>query len=354
MAVEPIQTEGGAVDDAPIARRRLPRWATRLLLGALAVLIGVGAAFGVYATSVQPGAAIVKAVFETGAEVTPPAGFAAIESSVSKVARVPIPVPGIPTAHLDLYAPTGSVNASLPVILWIHGGGFISSSADTVRDYAILLAHEGYLVANLDYSLAPAARYPVPVEQANAALAWLRHGAAAYSGDATRTFIGGDSAGAQIASELGAVQTNPTLAANLHLAPGAMGGTVRGMILFCGLYDMRTVGATGFPALRTYLWAYTGSRQWTDFTRIDQLSTTGTATADYPPTFITVGDKDPFHPQASELAGALRRDGVPVTTLFWGATHPGLGHEYQFDFAKPQAKTAFAATLKFLAERSAR
>ncbi|HEY0934233.1 MAG TPA: hypothetical protein VGD91_10880 [Trebonia sp.] len=56
-------------------------------------------------------------------------------------------------------------------------------------------------------------------------------------------------------------------------------------MLFCGLYDMRTVGSSGFPALRTYLWAYTGARMWTSYPAIDQLSTVRQVTPAYPPTF---------------------------------------------------------------------
>ena len=112
---------------------------------------------------------------------------------------------------------------------------------------------------------------------------------------------------------------------------------LRGVVLFCGLYDMSTVGGTGFPALRTYLWAYTGVRDWTSYPAISQLSRPGRSPRRYPPTFLTVGDADPFRFQAAELASALRRDAVPVTTLFWNGTGDHLGHEYQFNFTLPQA-----------------
>jgi acetyl esterase/lipase len=328
----------------------MPTWLRRTLLGLLAVALGIAVALSVYALSVEPGAAIVKAAFERGAEVAPPTDFDAIAAEVKEDAGVALNAKGAPLAHLDIYSPRAKTTAARSVILWIHGGGFISSSANTVRDYAILLAHRGYVVGNLDYSLAPGAHYPVPVEQANAALAYLTRAAPQFGGDPTRMFIGGDSAGAQIASEVGSVETNPQLASALDLTPGARSTSVRGVILFCGLYDMRTVGATDFPALRTYLWAYTGQRDWTEFPNIDQLSTTTTATAKYPPTFLTVGDVDPFRTQTQELAGSLRDKGVRVTTLLWNGTHPGLSHEYQFDFTLPQAQVAFIDTLRFLHE----
>jgi len=313
-----------------------------------AVHVGVAGAVILYQTSVQPGAAIVAAVFERGRLVTPPAGFAQIARTVTGQ-RVPVPAPGAPTAYLDIYTPDGEGGQPRPVILWIHGGGFISSSAATVADYAILLAHAGYTVASLDYSLAPGSRYPVPLRQGNAALRFLRANAGRFGGDPARIVLGGDSAGAQIASELAAVQTDPGLARSAGLTAAVPSGALRGVVLFCGLYDLRTVGSTGFPALRTYLWAYTGVRDWTSYPAIDQLSTVLHVTSGYPPTFLSVGDADPFASQAAELASALRRHAVRLTTLFWTGTGDHLNHEYQFNFDLPQARTAFQRTLAFLA-----
>ena len=126
-------------------------------------------------------------------------------------------------------------------------------------------------------------------------------------------------------------------------------GTLRGVVLFCGIYDMRTLGGTGFPALRTFLWAYTGTRSWTSYPEIDQLSTVQHVTAQYPPTFLSDGDADPFRSQATELASVLKSHAVPLTTLLWTGTGDGLGHEYQFNFNLPEAGAAFQQTLGFLA-----
>ncbi|MEF2979284.1 alpha/beta hydrolase [Subtercola sp. YIM 133946] len=323
------------------------------MLGALAIVLGAAAAAGLYQVSVQPGAAIVKAVFEAGSEVTPPADYESIAQTVTETRGVVItaPTPGTPDSTLNLYAPS-IPHTGLPVVLWIHGGGFISSSADTVKQYVTMLAAQGYVVANLDYSLAPDARYPVALEQANAALSYLGTHATDFGADPSLLFVGGDSAGAQIASELAAVQTNRALADSVGLAAAVTPVDLRGVVLFCGLYDMQTVGSIGFPALRTYLWAYTGARDYSSFAAVDQLSTTQTATNAYPPTFITVGDADPFRSQADELAASLSGRGVPVTSLTWDGTGDRLGHEYQFDFSLPEANTAFTDTVRFLASRS--
>jgi acetyl esterase/lipase len=274
--------------------------------------------------------------------------FASVAAGVRPVERVAVEVPDAPISHIDVYRPVHSTSAALPMILWVHGGGFISSSAETVADYAILLAASGYVVASLDYTLAPEAHHPVPVRQASAALAYLQDNASAWGGDASSLFIGGDSAGAQIASETAGAQTLPDLAEKDGVARVLRPHTLRGAIFFCGLYDMTTVGATGFPALRTYLWAYTGHRDWLTYPGIDRLSATAHVDSAYPPTFLSVGDTDPFRTQAVEFANALAAADVPVTTLFWDGTGAGLGHEYQFDLTLPQARQALMQTLQFL------
>lgn len=176
----------------------------RLLAGALAVVTGIAGALALNYLSVQLGAALMASVFNQNELVVPPADFAATARTVTET-RVTVPVADAPTAHLDVFEPKGTAAVPRPVILWVYGGGFVAGSAARVADYATMLAHAGYTVASLDYGLAPGSRYPVPVRQANAALRYLHTDAARYGGDPARIVLGGDSAGAQIASQLAAV-----------------------------------------------------------------------------------------------------------------------------------------------------
>lgn len=330
----------------PYAGRMKP-WSRRVLTATIMAAVMIGAPLAWYQLSVQPGAALVRAAFESGPSVRGGPGVALERPDVTEHLdiRFESGEADVPPASLDVYAPSGATG--LPVVLWIHGGGFIANSAADIGGYARVIADHGYVVAALDYSLAPGHRYPVPVIQANAALGWLTEHAAEYGGDPTRIVIGGDSAGAQLASQTAAIQSDRAFAATVGVVAGAPDG-IRGAVLFCGVYDMTTVGDTGFPALRTFLWSYTGHRDWLDAPRIGELSTTRTATSSYPPTLIAVGDDDPFDSQGRELAAALTGKGVAVTSIFWEDEQ--LGHEYQFDFALPQARETLDRALAFLEE----
>src|ERR1700753_1818974 len=124
---------------------------TRLLA---ALVAGVAVAFAVYYTSGQPGAALARGVFQHGAQVAPPAGFAATEAAVTET-RVPIQAPGAPAAAIDVYRPRAGAAGPRPVILWVHGGGFLANSAAQFRDWFVLLAAPGYVGGGRGHSPAP-------------------------------------------------------------------------------------------------------------------------------------------------------------------------------------------------------
>ncbi|MFI5778017.1 alpha/beta hydrolase [Nocardia sp. NPDC051570] len=293
--------------------------------------------------------AVVKRSFELE-PFTPPDNLAEYAARVDVLEGRSFPVADAPAASVDIHRPKGSATDRRPIVLWIHGGGFIAGNSRTVGPYATMLAAQGFVVASLEYSLAPSERYPVPVRQANAALRYLRDHAAEFGGDPSRIFIGGDSAGAQIASQTAAVETNPALAHIMSLTAAVGPRALRGTILCCGPYDMTSVATSGFFALNTFMAAYVGQRHWLDYPQLDQLSTVKHVTADYPPTLITVGDRDQFASQSHELVSALDRRSVPTTPVFY--ENAGLDHEYQYRFHLPQATAFFRTTVDFLHRHS--
>lgn len=254
-------------------------------------------------------------------------------------------------AFLDLYTPA-NLEESVPVILWIHGGGFVGGSKDSRRDYAMTLAHDGYMVANIDYGLAPEQLYPGPVVQANAALEYLLQHAADFGGDMDRVFIGGDSAGAHIASQLSAVLSNEALAADMGIQPAIKSETLRGALLFCGLYNMKTIASTGFPNIEYFLNTYTGTADFEKFARIQELSIVQQVTPDFPDSFIAVGDGDPLASQSAELAGAIRLQGAAAETMFFEGTGKNLQHEFQYALDTLDGQETLARTLNFLSIKS--
>ncbi|WP_083383289.1 alpha/beta hydrolase [Planococcus halocryophilus] len=253
-----------------------------------------------------------------------------------------------PNSLLDIYYPKEAVD-SMPVILWIHGGGYVGGSKESRQDYAMSLANAGYVVANIDYSLAPTALYPGPVVQANEALAYMKIHASQYGGDMERVFIGGDSAGAQISSQIAALISNVELANNMAIQPAISSNQLQGALLLCGIYNMDTLRTTAFPNIDFFLTAYTGAEPFESFAKIDELSTVQHISSDFPPVFITAGDADPFVSQSIELVDVLQAYDVQVASVFFKGTQKNLKHEYQYDLYTDDARETLKKTLDFLA-----
>ena len=110
--------------------------------------------------------------------------------------KVSFSVRSAPDASLTFFTPKDAPGESSdrlrPLVLWIHGGGWIAGSPEDIGTYTKVLAAQGFTVASLDYALAPEQNIPTPVEQAVAALDYvLDHAVSEYGADATRVFLGG-------------------------------------------------------------------------------------------------------------------------------------------------------------------
>ena len=117
-----------------------------------------------------------------------------------------------------------SSDAGLPVLLFLHGGGFTIGSIDTHDTLCRMLAKlSGVAVLTLEYRLAPEHRFPTAVNDAWDALQWLAgEGARTLGLDATRIAVGGDSAGGTLAA-VSAIQARDAglpLALQLLIYPG--------------------------------------------------------------------------------------------------------------------------------------
>jgi len=138
---------------------------------------------------------------------------------LARVEELLVPGPG-GARPARLYAPSA---ARLPVLLYLHGGGFTIGDLETHDSLCRQLAQRaGCAVLALDYRLAPEHRFPAAVEDSFAALIWLAQQADALGLDGARLAVGGDSAGGTLAavSALQARDQGLPLALQLLITPG--------------------------------------------------------------------------------------------------------------------------------------
>ncbi len=165
-----------------------------------------------------PSAMLIRSVFErsaaaTVAEMTPFAPAAGLREM-----HVVDDADGTDATTLDVFTPAAEGEV-LPTVVWIHGGAWISGAAANVDPYLRILAQEGYTTIGVDYRVGPEATYPTAVIQLNDALAYVQEHAAELGVDASQIVLAGDSAGAQLASQLATLTTNPRYADLVGIEP---------------------------------------------------------------------------------------------------------------------------------------
>src|SRR4051794_40730039 len=102
---------------------------------------------------------------------------------------------------LDVYRPKEGGDA-LPACVLVHGGGWTAGDKERFTPLAIALAQKGYVVANIEYRLAGAAKYPAAMQDCNLTVRFVRANAKRFGLDPNRIGAWGGSAGGHLVGEL--------------------------------------------------------------------------------------------------------------------------------------------------------
>jgi acetyl esterase len=238
--------------------------------------------------------------------------------ALASVTELAMPGPDGPI-RLRHYRPREA--ASLPLVVYLHGGGFVLCSLDTHdRVMRLLALDSGAAVIGVDYRLAPEHPFPAPLDDCVAAIRWIRAAAGDLGVDPARVVLAGDSAGANLA-----------LASLLDLrAAGEIAG-VRGAALFYGCFwrrlDTPAHRQFGHGSLRLgtsemrWFWQhYLGDPRAPD-PRAEPIY------ADLrglPPLYLTAAALDPLYDDTAELDRRLEAAGVAHEL----EVYPGLVHGF--------------------------
>lgn len=315
--------------------------------------LAAGVAFAVIAyVSPWPATLMIRGLFGKGADETVAEMSPFVpDSGVDERLDVAYADQGADTTF-DIFSPSGS-SGRLPTVVWIHGGAWISGDKTNIDPYVKILASKGFTTVSLNYTIAPEATYPTAVNQLNDALGYLVTHADELRIDPDQIIIAGDSAGSQYTAQLATIVTSPAYAKKVGVAPSLSPAQLRAVILNCGIYDVSGIpnapGIVGW-GFRTSLWAYLGTKDWSNTPGGEEMSTIDDVTADFPQTWITGGNGDPLtDTQSKPFAAQLEKLGVKVTTLFYDEDHePALPHEYQFHLKFEDAQTALDSVVTFL------
>jgi triacylglycerol lipase len=217
--------------------------------------------------------------------------------------------------RLDIYVPEAPQSPALPVIVSLHGGGFIRGDKQDRANMGLRLARAGFVVVVPNYRLGPQHHWPAGAEDAAAVLHWLQGNAHQWGGDSSRIFLSGESAGA-------AHVAAATLIRRFHPPSGL---NIAGAILISGVYNVQLEllarAQFGVPSPDPRNEPYFGS----DFARYPSMSTVELIDALPFPLMISYAELDmlPMQVQAGELFARLvvRHGFQPELKVIAGHNH---------------------------------
>ncbi|MCG8710629.1 alpha/beta hydrolase [Brenneria sp. 4F2] len=129
----------------------------------------------------------------------------------------------------DVYLPTRGVSKKSPVLIFVHGGGFIGGDKIALSNQGYFYARQGMIVVVPNYRLAPMHQWPTGAQDISSALTWVRANIGEFGGDPEQMVLAGESAGA-------AHVAAATLIRRFHPAEGLK---LAGVALISGVYNAR-------------------------------------------------------------------------------------------------------------------
>jgi acetyl esterase/lipase len=254
---------------------------------------------------------------------------------------------------LDLYLPEKKSDKPLPLIVWIHGGGWMGGSKSGCP--AAGFVNQGFAAASVEYRFSQKAKFPAQIQDCQAAIRWLRANSKKYNIDPDHIGVWGDSAGGHLVALLGTSGGKNAFA--------KIGGNneqsdrVQAVCDWYGPADFSSVikqadedkNARNIFKFNTPKDPYSEliGVHLNDKEKADAVSPVHYVSKDCPPFLIMHGTHDTLVPfaQSLELEAALKKDGVDVILQKF----PGAGHGGGV-FWKPAVReligTFFAKQLK--------
>lgn len=228
---------------------------------------------------------------------------------------------GDPDVRVKIYEPKVK-DQILPGLLFIHSGGFVSGSADSMDIACQRMSEEiNCVIVNVDYRLAPEHPYPAALEDCYAALRWFSEHAAELGVDPSRIGVYGGSAGGGLTAAL-------TLLARDRKSPD---------IIFqmpnYPMIDDRCITKSFNEIVDGRVWNKTQTQfGWECYLgenhgEVSQYAAPTRATdfSGLPPTYTCVGELDPFRDETIEYVARLTQAGVPVEFHLY----PGCFHGFE-------------------------
>lgn len=249
------------------------------------------------------------------------------------------------TLRARLYAAPGGAGERPPLLVYLHGGGFALGDLETHDEPCRLLArHAGMHVMSVAYRLAPEHPFPAPVDDACAALRWALRHASSLGADPRLVGVGGDSAGANlatVAAQVLAGEGRPPAAQLLVYPTTDAEAATPSRAAFGAGYFLDAADIDAFRDM--YLGSDVAVRR---DPRVSPVRCPDLQLA--PPALVVTAGFDALRDEGDEYAGALRRAGVRVGQLRYESLVHGFLHMTSVSPGARNAAIAIASAWRAL------
>ena len=213
---------------------------------------------------------------------------------------------------LDVYYPKGTAgDASLPVIIDIHGGGWMYATKELNEYYCRALADRGFVVFNISYRLVPDVTVEEQLQDAAAALKWINENMSAYPCDAESVMLTGDSAGGMLAVYSEAIMQSEELQEVFGVEDAGL--DVDALLLTSPVAYMKNGAISFYTKL---VWGENYKEKPTyDYMNLDEIIDY----AELPPTYLITSSGDSLaHSQTLDAYELLESRGVQTVLKDYG------------------------------------
>lgn len=233
---------------------------------------------------------------------------------------------------MDIYYPKAH-EGKLPVIVSVHGGGWVYGTKETYQYYCMDLCRRGFAVVNFTYRLAPRFKYPAQLQDLDLVMNWLEDHKKEYPFDTDNVFAVGDSAGGHLLSLYRCLLDDEKTARSYGLKM-LQDVRLKAVGLNCGVYDQRGAKKGMMKTLMKDLLKGGGSDQ-----ELEEISPILHIGPSFPPAYVMTATGDFLLEQARPMYEALISKGVKAEYRCYGDEENRLPHVFHCNIKTEDAKT---------------
>ncbi len=241
-------------------------------------------------------------------------------------------------------------NLKMPLMIYVHGGGFISGGTSLRRTYCVEYAKQGFIVANIDYDNAPKKVFPHQLQQCLDFVDHIYDNADRYNIDMSKILVAGESAGGYFLSYLATISKDKSLVGKLGLRfKNNDRFDVTALVSICPAVDIVRLCDSKFAGMKTMIRSFTDleikdikDRKDTD--EIKLLSPQ--IEANFPPTMLISAKLDKLKPEALAIKEIMTDLGIEHK--HYDATGMTSLHAFAIAVCLKKGKECLDETLEFV------